>query len=620
MTIPRLELTAAALLTRLAGYVRRTMDLHSAPLWLWTDSSVALTWITSHPSKWKDFVRNCVTFIQENLSSARWRFIAGKQNPADCPEWLFLPSDQWPHGICSLSLVPASEVRSAKVNHCSQIELEPELLHRYSNLNRLLRITSWWMKFINRSRRIMDDDPPALLTNHNLHASLLIWVRISQRIAFSNELKLLQKKQPITSSSSLRLLTPFLDQNGLIRVGGRLEQSSLDYYSRHPYILSKDSTLSLLIIQSAHLRSLHSGTSNTLAAVRQKFWILGARLAVRKVILKCVICARQRAKRAEQQMGQLPAARTTPSRPFCHSGVDYAGPFLVKTWHGRAAKTYKGFVVLFICSSTYAIHLEIVTDYSTSGFIAAYKRFTGCRGICATLSSDCGTNLVGADAELKRLFTESSTQLKTLRSLLANDGTHWHFNPPSAPHFGGRWEAGVKSVKHHLKRVIGNTLLTYEEFTTVLIQIEAVLNSRPLCRLTDDPDDLAVLTPGHCLTGGPLTTIPEPALTHLKITHLSRWQLTRQILENFWTKWSREYLQQLQAIYKWQYPANQINIGSIVLIVDERYPASKWPLAKVIQLHPGADNLTRVVTLKTATTVLKRPIVKLCVLPISDTT
>ncbi|XP_044733954.1 uncharacterized protein LOC123296518 [Chrysoperla carnea] len=390
---------------------------------------------------------------------------------------------------------------------------------------------------------------------------------------------------------TLRNLNPFLDQDGLLRVGGRLDQSSLEYDMKHPYILPKDSTLSRLVIWDVHLRLLHSGTRNTLATIRQRFWILGGRVSVRKEILRCVICSRYRGKRAQQLMGQLPPRRVTPTRPFTNSGVDYAGPFIIKTWRGRNAKSYKGYVCLFICSATSAIHLELVSDYSADAFIAAYKRFTGRRGLCSTLTSDCGTTFVGADAELKRLFTASSSESENLCRLLANDGTDWHFNPPSASHFGGHFEAGVKSVKYHLKRVVGNLSLTYEEFTTVLSQIEAVLNSRPLCQLTEDPEDLSVLTPGHFLIGGPLSSIPEPNLENVSMPILSRWQLTRQIIDSFWVKWSREYLQQQQAIYKWRFPSLNIEIGSIVLVVDERYPPSKWPLGRVIQLHTGLDNL-----------------------------
>jgi hypothetical protein len=311
-------------------------------------------------------------------------------------------------------------------------------------------------------------------------------------------------------------------------------------------------------------------------------------------------------------MGQLPATRVTPSRPFLHSGVDYAGPFTVKTWRGRAAKTYKSYIVLFVCFSTSAIHLEVATDYSTDGFLAAYKRFTGRRGICATLSSDCGTNFVGADAELRKLFSQASEESTQIANLLANDGTTWKFNPPSAPHFGGKWEAGVKSVKFHLRRVIGEASLTYEEFSTLLIQIEAVLNSRPLCPISDDSTDVTALTPGHFLIGAALTSVPEPALSDIVLSRLSRWQLLRQMLEAFWSRWSAECLQRFHAIGKWHQPSDAIKVGSLVLLTDERYPPAKWPLARVTELHPGPDGLTRVVTVKTATSSLKRPVVKLC--------
>jgi len=176
----------------------------------------------------------------------------------------------------------------------------------------------------------------------------------------------------------------------------------------------------------------------------------------------------------------------------------------------------------------------------------------------------------------------------------------------------------VKSVKFHLKRIIGDTLLTYEELTTLLTQIEAILNSRPLTPCTDDPEDLNVLTPGHFLMGCAPTTIPEPSIETLKISHLSRWQLLRQMTERFWAKWSKECLQRFQARYKWTESTQPIREGSMVLVTDERYPPSKWPLGRVLQLHPGKDGKTRVVTVRTQISTLTRPIVKLCLLPIED--
>ncbi|XP_015122514.1 uncharacterized protein LOC107044942 [Diachasma alloeum] len=147
--------------------------------------------------------------------------------------------------------------------------------------------------------------------------------------------------------------------------------------------------------------------------------------------------------------------------------------------------------------ATSALHLEAATDYSADGFIAAYRRFVSRRGRCKNLFSDCGTNFVGADKELKRLFSVGSKEFQRLSAVCLEDGTRWSFNPPGASHFGVKWEAAVKSVKYHLSRTIRDTTLTFEELSTLLTQIEAVLNSRPLQALSEDPDDGLCLTPGY---------------------------------------------------------------------------------------------------------------------------
>lgn len=213
------------------------------------------------------------------------------------------------------------------------------------------------------------------------------------------------------------------------------------------------------------------------------------------------------------------------------------------------------------------------------------------------------------------MFKASSKEWKHLANALANDGVTWRFNPPSTPHFGGKWEAGVKSVKFHLRRVLGDTLLTYEELSTLLIQIEAILNSRPLSALSDDPSDLLALTPGHFLVGSGLTIVPESSLQDVPMNRLSRLQVLRQMTESFWRQWSAEYLHQLQTSSKWTRSYDSFKRGALVLLKDERFPPSKWLLARIIDVHPGADGIVRVVTVKTAASTLKRPIVKLCMLP-----
>jgi len=438
-------------------------------------------------------------------------------------------------------------------------------------------------------------------------------VKHIQAVHFPDEVDILQRGEVLPRSSPLLRLTPFLDKDGLVRVGGRLNNADVEYDFMHPYILPTNSPLSSLLINDTHQRTLHGGVQLTLSTLRQKFWIIGGRAPVRSFILRCVRCARQRGIAAKQMMGQLPKLRTTPSRPFLHAGVDYAGPYTMRTWRGRGGKTYKAYIIIFICFATSAMHLEIASDYSSEGFLSAYRRFAGRRGVCASITSDCGSNLVGADNELKKLFDKASEEFARLRSVLAADRTKWIFNPPSAPHFGGFWEAGVKATKFHLRRVIGEAKLTYEEFSCVLTQIEGVLNSRPLCPLSEDPSDLSALTPGHFLVGGPINAIPEPSLSHLPECRLSRWQKVRQMTERFWERWSKEYLQKMQAVSKWHHPSNTLSEGSLVLIVDERYPPSKWPLVRLTKLHKGTDGLVRVATVRTADGEFLRPVVKLCV-------
>ena len=221
---------------------------------------------------------------------------------------------------------------------------------------------------------------------------------------------------------------------------------------------------------------------------------------------------------------------------------------------------------------------------------------------------------MGADAELRAVFTAAFAGSDRIQTALANDGVGWRFNPPAAPHFGGIWESAVKSVKHHLRRVIGDTSLTFEEMTTLLTQVEACLNSRPIQVLTDDPDDLEALKPGHFLIGEPLSAVPEPSLDQLSTSRLSRWQMIQHMRDSFWTRWSAEYLQQLQARSKGQKHQDPLEVNDLVLIKNEITSPTKWPLARIVAVHPGDAGRFRMVTVRTPTSSFKRPIVKICLL------
>lgn len=243
-------------------------------------------------------------------------------------------------------------------------------------------------------------------------------------------------------------------------------------------------------------------------------------------------------------MADLPRPRVNPSRPFTNTGVDFTGHVDVKANRGRGVRTSKGYVAVFVCLVTKAVHLELVADLSTPAFLAAFRRMCARRGTPRHVYSDNGTNFVGANNILKREYraiidTIDNSFIKNINEL----GVTWHFNAPAWPNAGGLWEAAVKSMKFHLKRVLGEQKLTYEEFITLLYQIEACMNSRPLYPLSKDPDH-EVLTPGHFLVGDSLLSRPQtdPELTDLP----ARWHLVQTMSKHFWKKWSLEYLQHLK--------------------------------------------------------------------------
>lgn len=265
---------------------------------------------------------------------------------------------------------------------------------------------------------------------------------------------------------------------------------------------------------------------------------------------------------------------------------------------------------------TKAMHIELVSDMTTDAFLAAYRRMISRRGICRELWSDNGTTFVAASKELLEMWKQGAANIpEELSSLLDKEGTRWKYIPPGSPNFGGLWEAGVRSIKYHLKRTIGDSTLTFEELSTLLTQIEACLNSRPLSPLSNDPRDLEPLTPAHFLVGEPLVAYPEKDLTDVSLHCLTRWQLIQRMTQTFWKKWQSEYLTRLQQRPKWRTPQKEFQVGDLVLLKDVRYPPSKWMLGRIVAKHPGQDNLTRAYSVRTQSGVYTRTVSKLCPLP-----
>lgn len=292
--------------------------------------------------------------------------------------------------------------------------------------------------------------------------------------------------------------------------------------AKHPMLLPYNSSLSRLVIDEIHQSHFHCGPSLTLALLRGKYWIPRAARLIRNRIQRCVHCRLQLAKPVSPFMAPLPKDRFQQFRAFANTGVDYAGPFSIKVSTRRNAKISKPYLCLFVCMASKAVHLELVSSLSTPAFLATLERFISRRGTPSTIWSDHGTNFVGASRFLKDVYKFQREVEDAITESLCPRGIEWKFIPPRAPHFGGLWEAGVKSAKSLLSRSVGKQPMTFEELTTTFARIECLLNSRPLCSLTEDPTTFDFLTPGHFLIGGPLSSLPEPSLNTLSSSNLSQ--------------------------------------------------------------------------------------------------
>ncbi|XP_055388776.1 uncharacterized protein LOC129617687 [Condylostylus longicornis] len=250
---------------------------------------------------------------------------------------------------------------------------------------------------------------------------------------------------------------------------------------------------------------------------------------------------------------------------------------------GRGKRLYKAYVAVFVCFTTHAVHLDIVSSLTSEAFIACLKRFTSRRGLCRDLYCDNSTNFVGTRHVLRELADKFNDQQfkNDVSCWCTNHNIEFHHIPARSPHFGGLWEAAVKAAKFHLNRCCLNMNLTYEEMQTLITQIESILNSRPIIFLSSDPSDEQVLTPGHFLGGGPLNALPEPLRNEdVNITSLKRFHRIVFVQQKFWSRWSKEYLTTLQRRNKWSSQATNLTMGTLVLIGDDNLPPQHWALAK----------------------------------------
>ncbi|XP_041989097.1 uncharacterized protein LOC121740468 [Aricia agestis] len=426
--------------------------------------------------------------------------------------------------------------------------------------------------------------------------------------SFPLEYKLLQGKKSLSSKSKLLNLSPFIDNDGLIRVGGRLKSSNYTYDKIHPILLDSSHQISKLLFKYEHIRNMHAGPQLLLATIRQTIWPIKGRHLARTTVNNCVRCKRVQGHTLFPIMGELPTQRITPDFPFNSVGIDMAGPFYIVNRKGRGAKLLKCYLCLFVCLRYKCLHLEAISDLTKEAFIMTLERFVSRRGRPAEIFSDNGRNFVGASKQLNTYIENLSNALS---DFTAQANIKFIFTPSYAPHFGGIWEAGVKSAKHHIRRVMGNSHLTFEEITTLFAQVEAILNSRPLCPLSSSPDDFLFLSPGHFLIGRPLNALPS-ASCDSKEPQVKRYERLEQIRQHFWGRWQNEYICELQTRTKWKSNMAALKVGDLVLLKEDSISPLCWRTERILRLFPGPDGISRVADVNTIAGCYRRPLVRLC--------
>lgn len=633
-TIPRMELCAMVLLANLFVQVTSAINIDFRKIVFWSDSTIALHWINTSKDLLKTFVSNRVKEIQNKTNVKNWRHVRSHDNPADAlsrgqlphdfvnniqwrfgPDWLKNDEQHWPEThIIGLTDVPETKSVQCLITLPDSNYLIQKI-NSFSSYTRLIRTFARCFRFVPKYKRFDSLD----VTELQRAESAII--KIIQQAHFSDEIRMIQAKKPLKENSQILSLDPFIDNHGLLRVGGRTRKAMISFSKRHPIILPSNNHLTNLIITSYHWHNYHTGIQNTLYAMREKFWPVHGRGQIRRELRKCTVCFQAKPKPVSYKMGDLPSYRVNNCRPFNNVGVDYCGPFYIKEKNYRNKGFIKTYAAIFVCMTVKAVHIEIAEDLSTESFLGALARFVGRRGKPEHIFSDNGSNFRGANSELQELtdLLKSQSVRDSLDSFVTKNNIEWHFIPPHSPNFGGLWEATVKQFKYHFKRVASNKRFTYSQFNTFAIEVEAILNSRPLTPINNDVNDYTALTPGHFLIGDSLIGLPEHNYSTLPENRLNAWQNIKKIKQDFWKRWHKEYLSELNVRTKHSQNKPTLKIGMLVLLQnDDTNYKVEWTLGRIKEMHPGTDKIIRTVTVATKDGLKKRPTSKIAILPTID--
>ena len=639
-TVPRLELTAATLSVQIAAMLVEELQLQDVKVYFWIDNRVVLGYIYNEKRRYRIYVANRVQIIDKYSKKEQWKYVDTKDNPSDFASrgispldgekvdiWLNGPhflrkNDDWWKDQQPEVLVKEDdrEVKAAKKVNVIQLKertVLDVLEDRISNWNKMIRVIVWIQRYA--SKEWMEHRSKLITVEESQKAESNI-IRMMQQRAYGKEMdKMTTGGKKKGRMESLKKLNPFIDQEGVMRVGGRLANSQEDDRDKFPIIIPKNSKATTAMIRWHHAKIEHRGKHFTISRIRSAgYWVINGNKEVGSVVYKCVRCLWLRGKCSNQKMADLPYNRTEAAPPFTYCGVDIFGPILVK--EGR--KTVKRYGVLFTCLSLRAVHIELAASLETDSFIQSLCRFVARRGAVREVRSDNGTNFVGAENELLKAYEEMDHQkIGNFLTTQGCDYIKWERNTPHASHMGGVWERQIRTVKSVIQSLLKSSprRLDEESLRTFLTEAEGIVNSRPLTLEDLNNPEIEPISPNQILTMKTRVAPPPPGVFQQEGVYArKRWRVVQHMANSFWSRWRKEYLQLQQSRQKWTETKRNLKVNDIVLVKDESAPRGQWPMGRVIEIHESSDGLVRSVSLFAKGTIYKRPIHKTVLLVASD--
>ena len=429
--------------------------------------------------------------------------------------------------------------------------------------------------------------------------------RLSQQQSFDEDINQLAHNKPIQKQRSrLIQLTPSIDEDGIIRSNSRLANAPVSTATKKPIILDGRNRIIRLFLELQHNINGHVGVEQQTHIIQLNFWVLQCKTVMKKISNRCYECRRQRQLNSQPQMSDLPSYRfSVKPVAFKETGVDIFGPFEIYSQINLAMKVY---CCLFTCLTIRAVHIEVTRNLQKESCIMAFQRFFSRRGLPERIHSDNALYFTST----AMTFEESSFTTTEIQRYAESKKIAWKFIPPGAPHFGGTWERLIGMSKRLFFNIAGSRKLQEDSFSTLICQVKALLNSRPLSSVSSDIRDVESLTPGHFLTG--MTTgLPSDTTISSNDRGTGKlWNNVNSILNEFWTRLLKEYLPTLRQRRKWHSTVDGIEVGDMVWILENNTPRGIWPVGRVQKVNKGKDNVVRSCLVKTTKGDFVKPAIK----------